>query len=81
MKDFENMSREELEELSKDDIWNFLVAYGIATDDELQLVTCINGYNIETLLDVLEVRTAYRSVEQYIACEIYNDCDYFENEE
>lgn len=81
MKDFENMSRKELEELSKEDIWEFLVNYGIATENELQLVTCVNGYNIKALIDVLEVRTAYHSVEQYIACEIYNDSNYFENEE
>lgn len=45
--------------------WEHLVAYGIATEEELQLVTTINGYNEETLDDVLYVRTGYRNWAQY----------------
>ena len=45
--------------------WIDLVNEGIATEEELQSVTCINGYNKETLDDVLYVRTGYRSWEQY----------------
>jgi len=48
----------------KTKIWDYLVETGIATEKELQLVTCINGYNEETLNDVLYARTAYRSMEQ-----------------
>lgn len=45
--------------------WIDLVNAGIATDEELQLVTSINGYREEVLDDVLYVRTGYRSWEQY----------------
>jgi len=45
-------------------IWNYLIDYGIATEGELQLVTCINGYNENTLNDVIYARTGYRSIEQ-----------------
>lgn len=45
------------------DIWDYLVNNGIATDDELQLITSINGYNIDTLNDVIYVRTGYRDIE------------------
>lgn len=48
------------------DIWNSIVEYGIATDEELQLVTCINGYNEETLNDVIYVRTGYHDIEQFL---------------
>lgn len=45
--------------------WDYLVGNEIATEDELDLVTSINGYNEETLDDVLYVRTGYRSLDQY----------------
>ena len=47
-----------------DIIWDYLIDHDIATEQELQLVTSINGYNADTLNDVLYVRTGYRSIEQ-----------------
>ena len=44
--------------------WEYLTENGIATEEELQLVTSINGYNEDTLNDVLYIRTGYRSIEQ-----------------
>lgn len=49
--------------------WDYLVDYSIATDEELKLVTSINGYNEESLDSVLYCRTGYRSLEQYQECE------------
>ena len=53
-------------EMSKDveRVWELLVDMEIATDEELQLVTSINGYNIDTLNDVIYVRTGYHDIEQ-----------------
>ena len=45
-------------------MWDYLTESGIATEEELQLVTCINGYNEETMLDILYARTGYRNFEQ-----------------
>lgn len=45
-------------------VWELLVDMGIATDEELQLVTSINGYNIDTLNDIIYVRTGYHNIEQ-----------------
>ena len=45
-------------------IWETLVELGIATDEELGLVTAINGTNEHTLNMVLYVRTGYRTLEQ-----------------
>ena len=42
-----------------------MVEYGIATEEELQLVTDINGYSIDTLNSVLYARTAYHNWEQF----------------
>lgn len=47
-----------------EDVWGLLVDMGIATDEELQLVTSINGYNIDTLNDIIYVRTGYHDIEQ-----------------
>ena len=44
--------------------WVYLVDSGIATEQELILVTCINGYSMESLNDVIYSRTAYQDAEQ-----------------
>ena len=43
---------------------DYLTEAGIATEEELRLITAINGYNEETFCDVLFVRTGYRSFDQ-----------------
>ena len=47
-------------------VWDLLLQYNIATEDELKLVTTINGYNIDTLHDILYARTGLRSIEQLL---------------
>lgn len=47
-----------------ENVWKLLVDMEIATDEELQLVTSINGYNIDTLNDIIYVRTGYHDIEQ-----------------
>lgn len=47
-------------------VWDLLYQYNIATEDELKLVTTINGYNIDTLMDILYARTGLRSIEQLL---------------
>ena len=44
--------------------WEYIVDRGIATEEELRLITSINGYNIDTLNDVIYARTGYRSIDQ-----------------
>jgi len=46
------------------EMWERLIDEGIATEDELQLVTDICGYTERALLDVLYFRTGYRNFEQ-----------------
>lgn len=46
-------------------MFTLLEVYGIATEDEIALVSAINGYNEETALDILYVRTGYRSFDQF----------------
>lgn len=54
-------------DLSK--LWDNILLYEIATEEELQLITSINGYNETTLNDVIYARTGYHTIEQYIGCE------------
>lgn len=47
-------------------MWEFLENEYIATDDEIKLVVYINGYNHDSLYDILYVRTGFRSLEQIV---------------
>ena len=53
-----------MSEITKDFLWDYLIEQGVATEEELQLVTCINGFSVETLNDVIYARTAYRNYYQ-----------------
>ena len=50
-------------------IWDYLIETGIATEEELKLVTCIIGYNEESLNSIIYARTGYRNMDQIIECE------------
>ena len=45
-------------------IWDYLLDSLIATEDELVLVTNINGYSEDSLNSILYAKTGYRSIEQ-----------------
>lgn len=47
-----------------EEMWDKLYDDGIATQDELQLVTDIVGYTKEAMLDILYARTGYRNFDQ-----------------
>ena len=47
-----------------DEMWEYLTEYGIATDDEIRLITNINGYTMEALNSIIYVRTGYHDMEQ-----------------
>ena len=46
------------------EVLDLLIEYSVATQEELELITCINGYNIDTLNDVIYARTGYHDIEQ-----------------
>lgn len=49
-----------------EDAITFLEEEGIATGEEIDLVTKINGYNLETINDIIYVRTGCRDYEQLL---------------
>lgn len=56
---------------------NYLLDYCIATEEEIDLVCTINGQNLESLEDILYVRTGYRSLDQIPGQEKEED-DFYE---
>lgn len=47
-------------------LWDTLVEYGIATDDEIGLAIALMGRTTQTLNQVLYIRTGYRDIEQFL---------------
>lgn len=50
-------------------LWDYLIETQIVTEDEVRLVTAINGTNLESFESMLYVRTGYRSLEQILDAE------------
>jgi len=57
-----------------EEIYDYLVDFGIATEKEISLVTSINGTNEDSLNAILYSRTGYRDVEQLQECEPFLEC-------
>lgn len=49
--------------MSKEEMWDKLLDLGVC-EQTLQIVTDINGYSEETLLDILYAHTGFRNFEQ-----------------
>lgn len=49
-----------------DKMYTLLLNYRVATLEEIQLVCSINGYNEQTMLDILYSRTGLRNFDQLI---------------
>lgn len=52
--------------MTLEQMYDYLIEYGVATEDEINLVTNINGYSIYTMLDILYARTGLHSFDQLI---------------
>ena len=53
-----------LEELNANELWDELLEQELFTEEELRLLTNINGFNVETLNDAIFSRYGYRDFEQ-----------------
>ena len=49
-----------------DDIYQLLIDLGMFTEQELELLTKINGFNFQTLEDALYCRYGYGSIDQFL---------------
>ena len=59
-----NIDMDDQNENNFSGLYDILIEYELATEKELELVCCINGNNMETLLSVLYARAGLRSIEQ-----------------
>ena len=50
--------------LTKDEMWDILRDYEIASEETLTVVVNINGYTEDTMLDILYATTGFRNFEQ-----------------
>ena len=55
--------------MSLEDYNNYLIEYLGISEEVISCITSINGYNEETLDNVLYCYTGYRDLEQYLECE------------
>ena len=51
------------------ELHDYLLEHEIATQDEIRLVTSINGYNLDSLESILYSRTGYRTLKQIVEME------------
>lgn len=47
-------------------LWDFIIDNNIATEDEVRLVTDINGWSEDTMTDIIYARTGLKSYEQCV---------------
>lgn len=52
--------------MTLEEMVDFLIDSGIATEEEVSLVTEINGFNEATMEDILYARTGYHCFEQLL---------------
>ena len=62
----ENYYVKDFDELDLDTIWDLFLDYSICSEETLRVITSINGYNLETLKDVLYATAGLRSLEQFV---------------
>lgn len=64
------------------EIYNYMIDYELVSAETLEIITSINGYNEDTLNDVLYCVSGYRDIKQYLE---YEDREtyakYFEDED
>ena len=49
--------------MNKNEMWDYLIDLGV-NEQTLQIITSINGFSEETMLDVLYAATGYRNFDQ-----------------
>lgn len=53
-----------------DYMYDTIVELGIATIKEIELVTSINGYNVQAMDDIVYCREGYNTLSQYLELEM-----------
>lgn len=64
-----------------EEVIDYLIENDIATREEIDLVTGINGYNEESIDDIIFYRTGYQDIEQYLESEDEDTYNEYYNDE
>jgi hypothetical protein len=68
--------------MNLEEYYNYLIDYELVSNETLDIITSINGYNEETLNDILYCVSGYRDIEQYLEYEDEETyTEYYEKEE
>lgn len=51
-------------------VYDEIVTYGIATEEEINLCLNMNGVSMGVLNMIINIRTGYRDIDQFISAEI-----------
>lgn len=61
-----NINLDDEDEKNFSGLYDIMIVYGIATEDEINLVLSLNGTSVKTLLDIIYVKSGLRSIEQLL---------------
>lgn len=67
--------------MSLEQYYNYLCESGLASVETLNIITSINGYNEDTLNDILYCVSGYRDIEQYLLYEDKETYNEYYNED
>ena len=61
--------------------YDYLIDYELVSEETLDIITSINGYNEKTLDDVLYCVSGYRDIEQYLEYEDIENYNLYYNDD
>lgn len=61
--------------------YDYLIDYELVSEETLDIITSINGYNEKTLDDVLYCVSGYRDIEQYLEYEDRENYNLYYNDD
>lgn len=68
--------------MNVNEIYNYMIDYGLVSEETLNIITNINGYEEDTLNDVLYCVSGYHDIEQYLQYEDRETyAEYYEEDE
>ena len=65
MKSLEKEKIRTLYRETRDELWDYMLSHDIATEEEMILVTYINGFRLDVLESILYARTGYDNLKEY----------------
>lgn len=67
--------------MSLEEYYNYLSSYELVSVETLDIITAINGYNEDTLNDILYVVSGYHDIQQYLLYEDKETYNEYYNED